>query len=106
MSTKPHKRIFWAYNSDDLNHLPAWLDFRMEHVTNALIIEHSDTGASSICLFNGDDEAGIIRCANDDICDMVFDLVSEAGIEPVYGQESDKPKFYRNPTPMKKGEWR
>ncbi|RWH32316.1 hypothetical protein [Mesorhizobium sp.] len=75
MNRKARARIFWLEDRDDIAKLPEWLAWRSKHVTAAIEREHEDSGAGSICLFKHQDEAGLIRCATDELADLARDAI-------------------------------
>ncbi|RWN01003.1 MAG: hypothetical protein EOR86_03875 [Mesorhizobium sp.] len=77
MNRKARARIFWLEDRDDIAKLPEWLAWRSKHVTAAIEREHEDSGAVSICLFKHQDEAGLIRCATDELADLAREAIME-----------------------------
>lgn len=102
---KNRKRVFWFNDADDFRKLPAWLAWRIEYVDRAVAIVHPDTEAVSICLFRngGADEAGIIRCDNQDLADKAIDLLEpHVSVPEQFDHNEERHLYRRAPAPKRK----
>lgn len=83
------KNILWVNDIGDLEKLDGWLAIRPSF-PRVVALEHNDTGAVSLCFFDGEYEAGIIRCASDDLADTVSLILESRDISVVTNAGGDQ----------------